>query len=98
MLAKNLPLAQLLWVLPCRLALDAIAAWKNLLSGDAVFFVAVIRAHIAFLGWCIFKRSVAIRPLAKKASLQGWLNSCIVWDYFVQGKRKFSEIVGHKPV
>jgi len=98
MLAKNLPLAKLLWVLPCRLALDAIAAWKNLLSGDAVFFGAVIKAHVAFWGWCIFKRSAGVRPRAKTPSLQGWLNRCIVWDYFVQGKRKFSEIVGHKPV
>ena len=98
MLAKNLPLRTLLWTLPCRLALDAIAAWKNLLSGDTVFFVAVMKAHIAFVNWCIFKRHSGAMPLTKKTLLQGWFNRSIVWAYFVQGKRKFSEIVGHKPV
>jgi GT2 family glycosyltransferase len=97
MLAKNLPFRQLWWVLPCRLALDAIAAWKNLLSGDAGFFATVVKAHIAFVGWCIFKRHRPVAP-ATKASLRGWLNSSIVWAYFVRKKRKFSEIVAHKRV
>jgi GT2 family glycosyltransferase len=98
MLAKNLPLRRLWWILPCRLALDAIAAWKNLLAGDASFFAAVIKAHIAFVEWCIFRRHPSVVPAAKTAPVQGWLNSSIVWAYFVQGKRKFSEIVADKPV
>ncbi|MFX9593199.1 hypothetical protein ABTO86_19505, partial [Acinetobacter baumannii] len=34
MLCKNLPLTHLWWKLPFRFLLDAVSAWKGLLSGD----------------------------------------------------------------
>lgn len=98
MLFKNLPVQQLWWKLPCRLALDGIAGWKNLLSGDANFFFAVIQAHIGFVGWCLFTRKKSSMRLNSKARVTGWLNKSIVWAYFVQGKRNFSQIMGDKPV
>ena len=98
MLCKNMPLQQLIWKLPLRLALDAVAAWKNLFMGDGGFFIAVIKAHLEFARWCIFSRSSSAMAPNKKRALKGWLNSSIVWASFVQGKRKFSEIVPHKAV
>jgi len=98
MLCKNMSLQQLIWKLPLRLALDAVAAWKNLLAGDGGFFIAVIKAHIGFVRWSVFNRHSSLVPADKKGPLKGVLNRSIVWANFVQGKRKFSEIVPHKAV
>ncbi len=98
MLCKNLPTQQLIWKLPCRLALDGIVAWKNLFSGDAEFFMAVIKAHIGFVHWCLFTRRLSPMPDNKKGKLRGMVTGSIVWAYFIQGKRKFSEIVRSKAV
>jgi GT2 family glycosyltransferase len=98
MICKNLPRRQLFWKLPFRLALDALVAWKALLTGDGGYFTAVAKAHAGFVKWCLFKRRLSIMPVSRNGELQGWLNTSIVWAYFVRGKRKFSEIMGHKPV
>jgi GT2 family glycosyltransferase len=98
MLFKNLPLLQLVWKLPLRLMMDGLVAWKSLFAGDGAYFMAVLKAHLGFVYWCLFKRGESIMPGSRKGSLQGCLNRSIVWAYFVQGKRKFSEIMGHKPV
>lgn len=98
MLFKNLPRQQLVWKLPLRLSLDALAAWKSLFTGDTAYFMAVLKAHLGFIRWCLFKQKLSIRPVSKTGILQGWFNKSIAWAYFVQGKRKFSEIVGNKPV
>lgn len=37
MLWKNLNSSQLVWIIPFRFALDAVSAWKNLLSGQPTF-------------------------------------------------------------
>jgi GT2 family glycosyltransferase len=98
MLFKNLPLQQLLWKLPLRLVLDGLVAWKGLLTGNGSYFMAVLKAHLGFVQWCLFKQKQRIMPVNKSGALHGWLNKSIVWAYFIQGKRKFSEIMGHKPV
>ena len=98
MLVKNMPLQQLAWKLPLRFALDALVAWKSLLQGNGGYFIAVLKAHYGFIYWWLFKRRLSVMPVDKKGPLQGWLNKSIVWVYFVQKKRKFSEIMGHKPV
>ncbi len=49
MLTKNLPLQELVWKIPFRFGLDAISAWKGLLTGDISFFKAIVAAHFAYL-------------------------------------------------
>ena len=98
MLAKNMPFQQLIWKLPLRFGLDALVAWKSLFQGDGGYFMAVLKAHCGFIYWRLFKRRLSVMPVNKKGPLQGWLNKSIVWAYFVRGRRKFSEIVAHKPV
>ena len=98
MLYKNMPADQLLWKLPLRVMLDAVTAWKSLLGGDGGYFMAVIKAHAGFINWLFFKQKLSVKPARKNGKLNGWLNSSIVWAYFVRGKRKFSEIMGHNPV
>jgi GT2 family glycosyltransferase len=94
MLAKNLPWSEKWWKIPYRQALDALSAWKGLLSGDAGYTLAIIKAHIGFLGW-IFSRTkrqkkVVRRPLGQ---LKGVFRGNMVWQHFALGKKKFSDIV-----
>ena len=96
MLCKNLYWTEKLWKMPFRFALDAVFAWKCLLGGDAVSFIAVAKAHIAVICWWLGKRkhpSFSAKPMHQ---LQGVTNHSIVWAHFVQKKTLFAEIVEKK--
>ena len=93
MLSKNLTLSKKLWVLPVRSFLDALSAWKGLLTGNGGYFVAILKAHIAFIRWWCFHRRKSIFPVKRKAILSGYLNKNIVWQYFGRKKKSFIEIV-----
>jgi hypothetical protein len=97
MMAKNLPPAQWAWKIPFRFVLDSISAWKSLFAGEGVYFAAILEAHLAFLKWVAFKQKQSIFPQKRKGTLRGWYTGSIVWQYFVMGKKTFTEIVKHKP-
>ncbi|HLK30621.1 MAG TPA: glycosyltransferase family 2 protein [Puia sp.] len=96
MLAKNLPLSRLLWIIPFRFFLDAVSAVKSLLAGEGVYFTAVTKAHLAFIKWVLFKRKESVFPVSKKGKANEWLNRSVVWQYFVAGKKTFAQIVQNK--
>jgi GT2 family glycosyltransferase len=93
MLSKNLPLKRKLWVMPFRNLLDALSAWKGLLSGDGGYFLAVIRAHISFVKWWLFHRKKSNFPLKRSGKLSGVLPGNVAWLHFARKLNKFSEIV-----
>jgi GT2 family glycosyltransferase len=93
MLSKNLPVGKKLWVMPARNFLDALSAWKGLLHGDGGYFVAIMRAQLAFLKWWLFHKKKSIFPRTKKARLEGYLQKNMVWQHFGRKKKYFSEIV-----
>ena len=94
MLAKNLPFGTLCWVLPIRFALDALAAYKSLFSGDPGYWWAVAKSHFALIGKLIkgFEDTHSVYP--KKNTLLGRYKGSIVFDYFIKGKKTFLEITG----
>ncbi|HZF66291.1 MAG TPA: glycosyltransferase family 2 protein [Chitinophagaceae bacterium] len=92
MLAKNLPSSQRWWKIPFRMLLDNISALKGLLSGDAGYFVAIIRAHAAFLLWLLLKRKKEKLHEAA-ARLPGQFKGNIAYEHFVKGKKTFAAIV-----
>jgi GT2 family glycosyltransferase len=96
MLAKNLPLAELLWKIPLRLLLDSVSAWKSLFAGQAIYFLAILEAHLAFFKWLLLKRGKSVFPQKKRGNLRGLFRHSIVWEHFVLGKRTFIEIVKNK--
>ncbi len=96
MLWKNLPIAELWWKLPFRLILDAISAWKGLLSGDIWFFTAIAKAHISFFYWIIISFKSVKRTNIPMLSLDGVYNDSVVWNYFVNQKKRFLEIIPKK--
>ncbi|MGH2552787.1 MAG: glycosyltransferase family 2 protein, partial [Chitinophagaceae bacterium] len=94
MMSKNLPWVKKLWVLPVRYLLDGISAWKGLLTGDAGYFIAVLRAQFAFLKWWLFYQKKSVFPVNKKGTLSGYLQKNMAWQHFIKKKNRFSEIVG----
>lgn len=93
MLSKNLPFSKKIWVLPVRCFLDGISAWKGLVSGDGGYFIAIIRAHLAFLKWWLLYKKKSVFPKTKQGKLSGYLPKNIAWLHFVNKKKYFSQIV-----
>lgn len=92
MLWKNLPASQLWYKIFFRMVLDGVAAFRSLLSGKPQEFTAILKAHLHFyqkLPLFHKKRMGSSRASARKV-LSPVL---IVWQYFVLGKKKFTEIM-----
>jgi GT2 family glycosyltransferase len=96
MMAKNLPLDELLWKMPFRFLLDGISAWKGLLSGDRYFFTAIVKAHVSFFYWLLIGEKKHIVKPKPMATLAGVYNGSVVWNYFAKKKKRFLEIILEK--
>ncbi len=94
MLSKNLPFSKKIWLMPARDLFDAISAWKGLFSGNGGYFIAIIRARLAFTGWWLFHKKKSIVPVTKKGKLFGYWPGNIAWQHFIRKKKNFREIVG----
>lgn len=94
MLWKNMPWSEKWWKMPVRFGLDALSGWKNMLSGNPGYFFAVARAHFAFLRWLIDRPSETRMPSARCGRPTGIWQGNLIWQHFIRGRSKFSEIVG----
>ena len=94
MLCMHLPLSEKLWKLPLRFALDAISAWKGLLTGDAYFFTAIMKAHFALFLWILKPHKHQKWPVKPLNQLDGVYKGSLVWQYFIRHKTSFQKIVG----
>lgn len=92
MLGKNLPWSEKIWKFPFRIFLDVVFAWKSLLSGYSESFVAVFKAHIAVLKWCVAGKTNHQQKIHLK-KLDGVYRGSIIWQHFIKKKTRFSEIV-----
>ncbi|MBK9957790.1 MAG: glycosyltransferase family 2 protein [Chitinophagaceae bacterium] len=95
MLYKNLPVSEKIWKIPVRLVLDGIAACRELVSADAGYFMAVIKAHMYFYGWLIGKKKKNKFTPKRLTGLHGVYKGLLIWDYFIKKKKAFAEIVGN---
>ena len=93
LLAKNLPKNRLFFGILVRLLWDALAAFKFLASGSFKDFTAVIRAHIAFYGRL---RKTLDKRSGNYNQVKGQYSGNIVTDYFLKGKKKFSDLSSDK--
>ena len=88
---KNLPFVEAIIKIFVRLWLDLAAWFQFALKGEFAFAFSINKAHFQFFK--AFFKTAAKRteqlPLRKH---QGVLNGSIVWNYFIAGKRKFSEL------
>lgn len=77
-----------------RMCMDGIAAFRFLFSGDGKHFMAVVKAHFSY--WGSLPRTIAKRKALRK-NISSYAKSCIyrgniVAEYFVRGKKKFSDL------
>jgi len=93
MLAKNLPWSQKWWKIPFRIFLDNVSALKGLLAGEGGYFLAIVRAHLAFVKWILFKQRQSVFPQKKSTLLHGVYPHNLVWEHFVKKKKFFRDIV-----
>ncbi len=96
MLAKNLPVTAAYWKIPLRIMLDALSAWRGLLSGDSGYFFAICKAHFHFMGWLLSGKKGSLFPVRKDGKLNGLYKGSVVWAHFIQKKKTFLEIIGSK--
>lgn len=96
MLAKNLPADERWWKIPYRMLLDDVSALKGLLSGDGGYFVAIIKAHFAFIYWMFFEKRKKRRSSENKITLKGYYKGNIAWEHFARKKKAFSEVITGK--
>jgi hypothetical protein len=91
-LFKNEPLRRLWWKLPVRLALDAIAAIKFLLSDGWDNFIAVVRANVDF--YLMLPKLYRKRQVARQFQhpVEPSYKGLLVWKYFIDGKRTYAEL------
>lgn len=90
MMFKNLPLSELWWKLWIRLALDGIAAIQSVVKdGNFKTMVAIIKANLSFLlSIPLLIRKRKLIPFKQPNML---LPFSVVWQYFINGKKKFSD-------
>ena len=99
---KNHAGLEMYWVIWVRLVLDGVAAIKFLTKGEFKSIVAIVKAHWAFF-WSFFrnlkKRKETIQLIKKSAykgkphfSDKGKYGGSIVWQHFVKGKKKYSDL------
>ena len=93
MMAKNLPIGELLWKMPVRFALDALSAWKGLISGDPSFFVAIVKAHFSFMVFILQGKVMRSSHPKPMAVLGGVYQGSLVFQYFLKNKHNFDKIV-----
>jgi GT2 family glycosyltransferase len=90
MLFKNLPSERLLKVYSARLILDGIAAVKFLFDGGFGDFFAVIRAHWKFFSMIPELRKE--RKITNHLAVSKIYKKNLVFEYFLKGKRKFTNL------
>jgi GT2 family glycosyltransferase len=93
-LVKNLPLLLLLPVITVRMILDLLSALGYLVRGSKDFFVSVLKAHRDFirnLPALLGERQVTKNLAGFGHAGKVYMGSILV-DYFILGKRKFSQI------
>lgn len=78
-----------------RLILDGIAGLKFLIEGQPLHCLAVIRAHFSFykrLNQLLKKRNMMRKKDNFKHSKSCIYHRAIIWSYFIQRKKKFSDL------
>lgn len=93
MLSRNLSPSRRWFVTPYRMGLDVVVALKALLSGDGGQFIAILKAHWAFIKWRLGKKKKYDLPYLNTHQLRGCFDGNIAWQHFIRKKNTFSEIV-----
>lgn len=94
MLYKNLPDHELGFVMRVRFILDWIAALQFFITGKTGDAKAVINGRKAFRKWKKEYKIVRdeIQNSRKTTHVTGMFRFCLLWQYYVRGNKKYSEL------
>ena len=92
LLFKNLPLSILPFRLFVRLILDGVSGVKFIFDGKPSDFWAVVRAHFAFYAMIPY---LWRKSKGKQRSAEILEDYSVVWQYFIKGNKKFSQMPHH---
>ncbi len=93
MLYKNLPSHIRRRIIFLRILIDHIAAYRALFSGNTKDFKAIAKAHFHFLFKIkTWKKKQMVKNNVNYLKLPGFYNGSIVWNYFIQKKKKFKDL------
>lgn len=94
LLLKNARGSTLCWLFPFRLVLDGVAGLRFLLTGQWKEALTIIKAHFhvysRFGHWWRQRRKVS--KLRQNPNQEGVYPRSIVWDFFIRGRRRFSDL------
>jgi len=95
---RNMPVARLLWLIPLRTALDAVAAVRFIVGKKTKMGWAVFKAMADYWIWLVAApaKKIYTTGVQKKwpgkrsfANLKGVFKGSIVWNYFVRKKKTY---------
>lgn len=94
LLFKNWPLKTLLLRLLPRLVLDGVAGLKLLKEGKYKETIAIVKAHWHFFAALprLIRKRRYIAQQDRMSLLKGYYPKSILWQYFIKGKKRFSEL------
>ena len=99
-LLKNESKRKLFWLIPLRLVLDGVAGARFLTEGKFKEIWAIVRAHFYIYPrfFQIMKQRKYYKEIIQKHSIgepttSGFLKKSIVLEYFVKGKKTFTDIL-----
>jgi GT2 family glycosyltransferase len=92
-LLKNFSVREAFWKIPLRILLDWIFAFKSLFQKDTASFKAIFQAHAGVIKWLRQRYRHQRLPSKKIKTIPGVYKGSLIWAYFFQGKKHFSEIV-----
>lgn len=100
---KNESALKLLWLLPFRMILDGVAAFKFLSEKKGAHFMSVLKAHFSFYGslFSLMSKRIKTTQLIEKERIappneSGILRGSIVWRYFIKKQLTFAEVIENK--
>ena len=99
MMHKNLPGNQVFPKIFLRLILDGVYGASLLPKGQFKQIWAIIRAHFAYygsLGYWRRRRKEIYQGKKLVMPNQGFYKGSIVWQYFIKGKKKWSELMENR--
>jgi GT2 family glycosyltransferase len=92
MLYKNIAPEQFYTVIPIRILLDWVAAFKFMTDGDFKSALAVFKAHAHCWRHRKYWRAQRRKQPALHQHLEGVYPGSVVWDHFIKGKKHFREL------
>lgn len=86
-LARNMPVVRLLWLVPCRFLLDMLAAIRYLLIKKPKQGWAIVRAWGVFINWFLFYKDKKWPTKRGLVHCSGFYSGSIIWQYFVRNNK-----------